>query len=206
MDLGTGKNVRIKHFAGKYCNKGEIVETAGAIVTIKPEKSFTVFSFFEEDPLVLVYEYDEKYFVCQCSIISIDYINSTFNILVENTEEFSNRRKDERYPTSLYGVMINSPGKETIFINNISTGGINLKSKLNVNLNDKIEIEATLDGTYVFISGYVKWKKEQNKFYEYGIFAEEAIPELGKMLDIIKRDHFLTVRSLKYENALLNSV
>lgn len=205
MELFTGKNVRIKHFAGKYCNKGEVTETAGSIVTIKPEKAFTVFSFFEEDPIVLIYDHNERYYVCQCSIISIDYVSSTFNILVESNEEFNNRRQDYRYPTSLYGIALNSPSKETIFINNISTGGINLRSKLDLPVNETVELEATLDGYKIFIRGHVKWKKEQNKFYEYGIFAEETNPDVEKMMDIIKRDHLLTVRSLKYEKQLLNS-
>jgi hypothetical protein len=206
MDLESGKSVRIKHFAGKFCNKGEIVENAGAIVTIKPEKPLTVFSFFEEDPLVLVYEKEEKYFVCQCSIISIDYMNSTFNILLENSEEFSSRRKEHRYPTSLYGIVLNSPGKETVFVNNISSEGINLKTKLHLNINEKIELEATIDGTYIFVSGYIKWKREQNNFFEYGIFIEESFPEMKSMLDKIKHDQLISIRNLKYEHSLINSI
>lgn len=206
MDFKSGKNVRVKHFAGKYCNKAEITDSAGGILTIKPEKSFTVFSFFEEDPVVLFYENDSKYFVCQCSIISIDYINSCFNIILENHEEFNNRRKAERYPTSLYGVALNSPGKETIFINNISSGGISVKTKLEVNIDEPFELEATLDGTYVYINGNVKWKREQNNFFEYGIYSEESVPQIEELLDIIKREHFLIIRNFKYENTLVASV
>lgn len=206
MNFKPGKSIRMKHFAGKYCNKGEIVEAAGGIITIKPEKSFTVFSFFEEDPLVLIYEGEEQFFISQCSVISIDYSTCTFNCMVENNEEFSNRRKDERYPTSVYGIMVNSPGKETIFINNISTGGISIKTKIASDINDKIEIEATLDGNYVYINGIVKWKKEHNNFFEYGLFVDESIPEIKNILNIIRKDHFMTVRNLKYENAMLAGV
>ena len=206
MDFEAGKNVRVKHFAGKYCNKAEIVDSAGSIVTIKPEKSFTVFSFFEEDPMVLFYENNAKYFICQCSIISIDYINSTFNVMLENHEEFNNRRKAERYPTSLYGVALNSSDKETIFINNISSGGISVKTKLKIDVNEPFEIEATLDGTYLYINGSVKWKREQNNFFEYGVYSENSVPEIQEILDKLKREHFLIIRNLKYENALATTV
>jgi hypothetical protein len=206
MDFNSGKNVRVKHFAGKYCNKAEIMESAGGILTIKPEKSFTVFSFFEEDPVVLFYENDAKYFICQCSIISIDYINSTFNIILENHEEFNNRRQAERYPTSLYGVSVNSPGKETVFINNISTGGVSIKTKLNLNTDENFEVEATLDGTYIYLNGMIKWKRAHNNFFEYGVFSDESVPQIQELLDIVKREHFLIIRNFKYENNLAASL
>lgn len=205
MDFTSGKKVRIKHFAGRHCNKAEIVDSAGGILTIKPEKSFTVFSFFEEDPFVLFYENDSKYFMCQCSIVSIDYINSSFNVLLENHEEFHNRRKAERYPASLYGVALNSPSKETIFVNNISSGGISIKTKLDVEVDDPFELEATLDGTYVYINGNVKWKRSQNNFFEYGVHSQESTPQIEELLNIIKREHFLIIRNFKYENSLVST-
>lgn len=202
MEFKPGKNVRVKHFAGKYCNKAEVVESAGGILTIKPEKSFTVFSFFEEDPVVLFYENENKYFICQCSIISIDYMHSTFNVILENHEEFNNRRSAERYPTSVYGVSVSSNNKETVFINNISMGGISIKTTLNIEIGDNFEVEATLDGTYIYIKGVVKWKREQTHFYEYGVFAEESVPVIEDLIQVIKREHFLIIRNFKYENNL----
>lgn len=169
MNIKQGEIVTLQHYTTKDFCKGIITNSENDSLSVKPQKDCTVFSYFTYDPLVLGLGAIDEIYMLECTITSINYSESSVDLKIDNTYSLFNKRLDERYPTSIYGVVVHSPIKGSVYIKNMSLDGMSIKSKLDLKEGTKFEIEAYINKVLLNVNSEVIWKKTMSNDYEYGL-------------------------------------
>lgn len=169
MQVNQGDIVTLKHYTGKNHSIGIVLEVENNIVKVRPSAECAVFSYFSNDPLVLGFMKLGKLNLSECTILSINYNENTVEFQIDKTYEFEEKRTTERFPTSLYGVIVRSQIKGAVYIKNISSDGLAIKTKVDLNKGDVIEIETYVNKILLTIKTSIMWKKPLNTDFEYGL-------------------------------------
>jgi hypothetical protein len=169
MNIKQGEIVTLQHYTSKDFGKGIVIDTNSDNLSVKPQNNCTVFSYFTYDPLVLGIGAIDEIYMLECTITSINYTESSVDVKIDNTYSLFNKRNDERYPTSIYGVIVHSPVKGSVYIKNMSSDGLSIKSKLDLNEGSKFEIEAYINKNLLNVDSEVIWKKTTSNDFEYGL-------------------------------------
>jgi len=169
MNIKQGEIVTLQHYTCKDFCKGVVLGYQKDKLSVKPQRECTVFSYFTYDPLVLGIGSDEEVYMLECTITSINYNSNYIDLKIDNTYSLYNKRTDERYPTSIYGVIVHSPIKGSVYIKNISPLGISIKSKADIKEGENLEIEAYVNRSLLNVGCNVIWKKTLSADFEYGL-------------------------------------
>lgn len=187
--LAKKKNVRIIHFASRSSNSINIIKETTTTLKLKPEKTFTIYSYFENDPIVISKRIENSIILYKCIVNSIDYRTATIDLNIEGKEELVNNRKVDRYPVSLVGRINNYHVETTLYIENISSGGINFRTNIKLEVGSEIEVESNINGSYIKFTGNIVWVKEKTNLYEYGLNFVNTSPNIKRILKVVKKEH-----------------
>lgn len=174
MNLKVGEVVTLKHYSGKKINKGVISGIDDNNFVIKPDKDFLIFNFFDNDPIVMGFEDENIVNICESTISSIDYQQSTFNLTVNNVVTITDRRITQRFPVSLCAYILNGAEKDFAYIRNISLDGISLCSKQEYELGHVLKINTTVEDRSLEFESTIVWKNDSKYGFEYGLEYSQA--------------------------------
>lgn len=183
-----GTNIHYKHYSNDKFLKATISEVNdNTTLIMTPSDPYIICGYFEDDPIAIILELNEQVITCQTYITKIDYIAGNLEVLVRQTNDFSNRRQQTRYPTSLYATILGSYEMENTFINNISSDGLSLLSNAPLKIDDEIEIETTFKKVNIYFKAKVIWIRELSTIYEYGLTTLGSDPEINKIINLVSK-------------------
>lgn len=203
MNFKVGEIVTLKHYSAKKINKGIISNIENRILTIKPERDFLIYSYFDNDPIVIGLESEDIISVCEGVIDSINYNNNTFSVDIINFESLINRRVCQRFPVSLFAYIYHNNLKDFAYIRNLSLEGLSLCTKKEFDKGKIISIDTTIEDEDFNIEAQIMWKKDSKFGFEYGLeySAEEEsfIKCIEKHIQSFKYEQENAIRMLNYE-------
>lgn len=200
MNIKQGEIVTLQHYTSRDFYKAVVVSSQDEKLSVKPQRDCTVFSYFTYDPLVLGIGMLDEVYMLECTITSINYQSNCVDLKVDNTYSLFNKRADERYPTSIYGVIVHSPIKGSVYIKNISPDGMSIKSKLNLSEGDKIEVEAYIKKTLLSAPSEIIWKKCNSNDFEYGLrlkATDESKKTINSYLSHLHNEQMSAIQNMK---------
>jgi PilZ domain len=184
-----GLHLKLKHYSSDTFAKGQIVDVSeDGTVTIQPTDSYIICNYFEDDPIVLVFEQNKQINTCQTYISFIDYKTSKIKIIIYNMNVFSNRRTNTRYPASLYATILGDHELETSYLSNISESGISLMSGAKFIEGDLIEVESNFKDHVFRFKSSVVWLRSLPTINEYGLCNISCEPDIKKIIKLIGDD------------------
>jgi hypothetical protein len=183
MQINPGDIVSLKHYTGKDFSIGIVVDVSDMNIIVKPNTECGVFSYFSNDPLVMGVLDSGTLLMSECTINSINYSENNVNFRVDKTYQITEKRESQRYPTSLYGVIVKSLIKGAIYIKNISHDGLAIKTKANLNIGDNLEIEVYVNKNLLSIKSSIVWKNTNTADSEYGLSIVKIDPHTEKILN-----------------------
>lgn len=190
-DLSTlvGLTIKFKHYSSDTFFKGQIVETHDdKLITILPSDVYITCSYFEDDPIAIVFEQNGNISTCQTYISDIDYKSGRVRVKIKQINNFSNRRIQTRYPTSLYATIVGQHEMETSFISNISADGLSLMSNAVLNNGDLIEVETCFKKINFYFKSTVVWSRDLPTIFEYGLSNIACDPDIADIIDMVSQD------------------
>jgi Tfp pilus assembly protein PilZ len=203
MNFNTGEIVTLRHFSGKNLHRSVIITSDDYKVSLKPAKEFIIFNYFENDPIVLGYRYNNEVYIGEGTILGLNYRNAVVDIKVNSLQLTEEKREYERFPTSLCAHITCSTDKSIAYIRNISNAGMSVCSRTGYEEGQEIEIEMNLKEHLLSVKAQVIWKQRGINDYEYGIkmvgmdFAKKEI--LNKYLEGLEAEQENLTRMIKDE-------
>jgi hypothetical protein len=200
MNIKQGEIVTLQHYTSKDFCKGIVVNSSNSNLCVKPQRDCTVFSYFTYDPLVLGIGAIDEIYMLECTITGINYNDSSVDLKIDNTYSLFNKRTDERYPTSIYGVIVHSPIKGSVYIKNMSPDGMSIKSKLDLKEGSNFEIEAYINKILLSVSSEIIWKKTTSNDYEYGLKIKPTSSSkdlINKYISTISNEQMNIIKSMQ---------
>ena len=147
------------------------MESAESTVKLTPV-SGKVDMFQVYDPIVLVfYDQSKQLQTLPADISQIDRQSAAITALVREKEIEEERRIFERYPVSLEVSARKkfSSKRLRLIVKNISLYGMGAVSQSELEVDEPIDIDLITERSMFFFSGKVVWKKNLNKYFEYGL-------------------------------------
>ncbi|NLD47077.1 MAG: PilZ domain-containing protein [Clostridiaceae bacterium] len=211
MNFKVGEIVTLKHYSGKKINKGIISNIEDQKLIIKPEKDFLIYSYFDNDPIVIGLEDEEIICVCEGVINSINYNNNTFTAAIINSESLINRRACQRFPVSLFAYIYHNNLKDFAYIRNLSLEGLSLCTKKEFDKGKILNIDTLIEDKSFNIEAQILWKKDSKFGFEYGLeysAGEESFVKcIEKHIQFFKSEQENAIRMLNYEfDSLLKTI
>lgn len=203
MKFKVGNIVTLKHYSVDKINKGIISNTDGDNIVIKPEMEFSVFNYFNNDPVVLGYEEDNIINVCEGVVNKIDYKDNSVHLLVTNVESMKDKRITQRFPVSACAYLENNKNRSFSYIRNICLEGLSLCSKDEYHKNDIINVNTTIEYINFKFEARVIWKKQSNFGFEYGLNYHNVNDDfkdgIGECIDSLKYSQEYAIGKLKHD-------
>lgn len=188
--------IRFKHYKTPSFVSGKITAIGKENhVTLLPEDPSSLYGCFEDDPIVLILEDPKEIRTCQCYISQINYKSNSIELLVNNIENFVNRRIQSRYPVSIYANILGKYEMATSYISSISETGISLISNAQFALDEILEIEAQLGEQSLYFKLRVIWSKQLPTLSEYGLTNINCNPEIKDLIQLVLNDIILYIPS-----------
>ncbi|TYQ18333.1 UNVERIFIED_CONTAM: PilZ domain-containing protein [Acetivibrio alkalicellulosi] len=216
MKLKVGEIVTLKHYSGKKINKGLISSINDENIIVKPERDFLIYSFFDNDPVVLGYENENIVNICESIITGINYNQNTVAINIKSTHSLTNKRITQRFPVSLSAYLTHNNLRFFAYIRNISLDGLSLCCKHEHNKGDIVNIQTIIENKELVFDAKVMWKKIGKLGFEYGMgfhMVEEVfLDRIENCLQFLKMDQESAINKLKFDfglnrkNMAVNSV
>jgi hypothetical protein len=172
MNLMPGGIVSIRHYSVMNHVKSVInsVESEN-VICVKLSREFASFNFFEGDPIVLGYEYQNEVFGVSAIITSINSKQGIMKINISNISSITNKRFSERFPISIYAdaKAKESSKKEIAIAKDISLKGLRMCSKADFTLDEELEVHLYMDKVVIFLTANVIWKMKNPFNIDYGL-------------------------------------
>lgn len=199
MILRVGEVVLVSHYSGMHPFKGVITEVvSNNDVTFKLPKELSITNINEGDPIVIVYEQNSGIYFCECTILNITQEDRNVRIKIDNIDIISDQRVIERFPTSIYvEIKIKGSKKRDIgLMKNISSKGMAVISKMELNEGDAVEFDICVEDTVVLLNANVIWKIQGVYNFEYGLSIVSHDPHTDALIK--EYMHLLKIEQEKY--------
>lgn len=203
MKLKVGEVVTLKHYSGKKINKGLINNVQNDSIIVRPERDFLIYSYFEDDPVVLGYENENIVNICESTITGINYNTNTISINIKNIQSLTNKRITQRFPVSLSAYITTEKDKSFAYVRNLSLDGLSICSRCEKNKGDIINIQTIIENQDLDFDAKIMWKKVGKLGFEYGLVfnstEKEFLEKVEKCLEFLKMDQESAMSKLKYD-------
>ena len=171
MNLTQQEEILLSVYSVDHLLKCRVMESAESTVKLTPV-SGKVDMFQVYDPIVLVfYDQSKQLQTLPADISQIDRQSAAITALVREKEIEEERRIFERYPVSLEVSARKkfSSKRLRLIVKNISLYGMGAVSQSELEVDEPIDIDLITERSMFFFSGKVVWKKNLNKYFEYGL-------------------------------------
>lgn len=152
-----------------YVLKCRVCSISGKKLILSPlEKEVDMFQ--ENDPIVIMYLEEGLLQFGSGDIVGVDMPNNTVNVLLTELDNTEERRIFERYPVSMAVSARRkfSNKRLSLVAKNISQYGMHAVSKVNLDIEESVDIDL-ITGKYMFyFVGKVIWKEPKGSSFEYG--------------------------------------
>ncbi len=157
-----------------YILKCNIVSSSGNRLQLSPlEKKVDMFQ--PDDPVVLMYMANGNLELLSGSTVSVSAASNVVDILVTENDIEQDRRIFERYPVSIAVSARRKFSSKRLHLiaKNISEYGMCAVSRVELDVNEAIDIDL-ITGKYMFyFVGKVVWSKKLGNSFEYGFQLTE---------------------------------
>jgi hypothetical protein len=186
----VGDVVSVRHFSGVNPFKGIIVETSLDDVKIKLSREMATKSFTESDPTVIGVEKGSEVFLFGADVKNVDVKTDEILLVLDKVENFSDIRRHERFPVSLYADVRTKfiKKKHLAVIKDLSYFGMHIYSKEDFPIGIQIEIDIYMEKNMVFLKGDIVRKVKDTYYNKYGMrIVYEDINSMNFMKEYIRR-------------------
>ncbi len=188
--LKPGVPILVRHYSGLKPIKSVVLDVGIENMSIKLTKEFEISNFLEGDPVVFGYQADEEVYILGSDILNVNAKTGQMLVKVDTVDPEAERREFERFPVSLYADIRKkkSDKKHLATIKDISYYGMMMYSKLNLEVNQRLDIDIYMDKTMLFLMGDVVRKVETSHHFQYGLkLVYPDLRTMNYMKDYIKR-------------------
>lgn len=171
MNLTQQEEILLSIYSVDHLMKCRVMETPESAVKLSPV-SGKVDMFQVYDPVVLIfYDQTKQLQTVPADISLIDRSSAAITALIREKEIMEERRIFERYPVSLeVSARKKFSSKRLRFIvKNISLYGMGAVSQSDLEVDEPIDIDLITDRSMFFFNGKVVWKRNLDKYFEYGL-------------------------------------
>lgn len=171
--ISIGQRVALKHYSMFEYAYAFVIDIEKSYVKVKFRTSLPELDFFPEDPVVLNFVDNERLFIANGEIVSIESIEPlTIEIKVNKVDKKDSLRKHERFYVSLSCALISKEYDESIFgiVKNLSFSGFKINCKKDLPIRSQVEITVSIDKYYsISCFGKIVRKNKLSLYHEYGI-------------------------------------
>ncbi|MFZ5987875.1 MAG: PilZ domain-containing protein [Bacillota bacterium] len=203
MKFKVGEVVTLKHYSGKKINKGLISNSHDNSLIVKPDKDFLVYSYFDNDPIVLGYENEELINICEGVITFLNYKENSFGLTVNNMQSITNKRITQRFPVSLCAYITHRNTRNFAYMRNISLDGLSLCTKHEFDKGEIFTIHTSIETIDLIFDARVIWKKTSIVGNEYGLefhsVEEKFAEKIENCINLLRIEQENAIGRLKYE-------
>ncbi len=203
MYLQKDDIIAVRHYSGLSPFKSIVLKVDENAVTVSLTKEFALMNFLIGDPVVFGYESGEDIYIYGSIIDDIDISGNTVRLKIDRVDVGANRRREERYPVSLYAdIKLRENGKKYLAtIKDISFYGMLVYTKADLEAGELIDIAIYMDKSMVFFNTNIIRKIAGPNFYEYGlgiIYTDSnSMNFMKEYLKRLKLEHEEAIRRLK---------
>lgn len=171
MSLTQQEELLLSVYSVDHLLKCRVIESSETEVRLSPV-SGKVDMFQVYDPVVLIfYDQSKQLQTIPADISLIDRQTAEIKAFIREKEIKEERRIFERYPVSLeVSARKKFSSKRLRFIvKNISLYGMGAVSQSELDIDEPIDIDLITDRSMFFFNGKVVWKRNLDKYFEYGL-------------------------------------
>lgn len=171
MTIDPRYEILLSIYSIDYLLRCNVVELAGKELRLAPVSGKTDM-FQPLDPVVLISYDTDGIMTMSADVADIDQQSCCITLIMRNEEVPHERRVFERYPVSL---MISARKKYSnkrlhMLVRNISLYGMMVISKVELDVEEQIDIDLITEKNMFYFSGMVVWKNRLvNDSFEYGL-------------------------------------
>jgi len=171
MIIKAGDMVAVKHYTLLTPFISFVNEIKDDNISIMLTKDFPENNLLVGEPIVLGYEATDQVYVLGCDIEEIDVISNSVRLNFDYEDSYLNLRSRERFPVSLYADLISSNRgtRQLVIIKDLSLFGMRIYSKVDLYLDELVEISIYTEKDVVFLKGKIVRDIENSTFNEYGV-------------------------------------
>lgn len=200
--LKVGDIVSISHFNMIEPLIGKVTEKRSNIITLIFSKEISNFKLAADDLITLCYNSNEEYKICEASILDVMQKEKNIKIEITKINLLYDNELEENFPTSLtidYKVEFDNK-KQTAIVKNIGPYKMQIISKSELNIEDRISFDIYLDNKVITIRAEIESKVPRVQLFEYKIkytFIDLSNKKFLKLfIQSLKEIQVKTVKSL----------
>lgn len=178
--------VELKHYTQYNCIRSQVLDVSDTEIKLLANERTPDLSIFPGDPVVFSFSSSQELYVVGGEvgqILQLDPLEVVIKVI--KLEKMKDSRKCERYFVSMAGDIKAVGIQEAIFaiVKNISLGGIKINCKVDIQMEEFIDVVVKVDKTNkLTFKGRVVRKNKLRDFYEYGIEIQEMHESSSKVL------------------------
>lgn len=171
--ISIGQRIAVKHYSMFDFAYAFVMDMEKNYIKVKFRSSLPELDFFPEDPIVLNVTDNDKLYVANGEIVSIESFDPlTIEIKVNKMEKKEALRKYERFYVSLSCSVFSKELGQSVFaiVKNLSFSGLKINCKQDFPENSNLELTLNIDKYYsLSCIGKIVRKNKLSLYYEYGI-------------------------------------